>query len=336
MAKRKLTPRQREHIRNSRAARQNKRAADAADEASTRAVGVGHAGLILAHHGATVLVETPERAVVRCQIRQQLEALVCGDRVRWQPTEDREGVVTELLPRQSLIARPLEGGGSKPYAANVDRIFVVTATQPSTDDGLIDRYLVVAETTHIHPVIVINKTDLAQTHQQSELRARADKYRAIGYPVLFTSVKREHGLDEIFTEMEGHTSILVGQSGVGKSSLVKSLLPEEAIRIGALSERRQGRHTTTTSRLYHLPCGGDLIDSPGVRDFAVWHIDREDITHGFVDFRDYLGRCKFSNCSHTSEPGCALLEAVNQGKIDPQRLVSYHAMMRSIEQGRRM
>jgi ribosome biogenesis GTPase len=234
------------------------------------------------------------------------------------------------------LARPTGDGSSKPYAANVNRIFIVTATQPQTSDALIDRYLVVAETTGIHPVIVINKIDLADEQTRPLFEARAAKYRAVGYTVLFASVKRRHGLDAIVEELKGHTSILVGQSGVGKSSLVKSLLPDRDIRIGALSQTQQGRHTTTTSVLYHLPFGGDLIDSPGVRDFAVWHIEPEDIVRGFVEFREYLGHCRFSDCSHTSEPGCALLEAVDTGRIHPARLASYHEMMRSIQEPRRV
>ncbi|MEJ2347103.1 MAG: small ribosomal subunit biogenesis GTPase RsgA [Gammaproteobacteria bacterium] len=330
--KRRLTKRQKARIRSIQHKRAKRAIAHshAAESVPEQRLGPEQPGLVISHHGATVMVEGAAGALWRCSVRRNLGSLVCGDRVAWQPADEREGVVVALLPRHSLLLRPQPGGRGKPVAANIEQIVVVAAVEPELSEHLIDRYLVTAETTGIAPVIVVNKVELLDAGGRRDLERRLATYRQLGYPVLLVSVKADHGLDPLLAQLQGHTSILVGQSGVGKSSLVKALLPEREIRVAALSEARHGRHTTTTTVLYHLPCGGDLIDSPGVRDFGVWHIATDDVAHGFVEFRPLLGHCKFSDCSHRHEPGCALRQAAEAGRIDPQRLQSYLNMMEEI------
>ena len=328
MARRKLSQQQAHRIRAQHEKR--RRRADAgSDETATGAGSLGpeQSGLVIAHHGARLTVEGDDRARVRCTARQNLGALACGDRVVWQRVDGDCGVVVAVQPRSTLLARPDMGGRERPLAANVDRIFVVTAAYPEPSEYLIDRYLVTAELTGITPVIVLNKTDLPDPPALQALRDRLAVYERIGYQVLYTSVTAEHGLDALRSTLAQYTSILVGQSGVGKSSLVKSLLPAQDVRIGDLSDGQLGRHTTTTAVLYHLPSGGDLIDSPGVRDFAVWHIDPARIVHGFREFAPFLGQCKFSDCRHRQEPECALRDALAAGHIDHRRLESYLQIM---------
>lgn len=292
-------------------------------------------GLVIAHHGAAITVEVGGGQRIRCTTRRRVGDLVCGDRVHWQPASPGEGVVTARLPRRSLLARPQPRGGTRPLAANLDRIVVVAALRPQPDLFLIDRYLVAAESTEIQPLIVLNKVDLVDAKDRANLVERLATYRHIGYKVLLTSAKSKESTGRLQEMLTGHVSILVGQSGVGKSSLAKALLPERDIRIGELTETQHGRHTTSTAILYHLPFGGDLIDSPGVRDFAVWHIDPGRIARAFVEFRELLGKCRFNDCSHTVEPGCAVRQAVERGVIDARRYESYRRILAGAEDRQR-
>jgi ribosome biogenesis GTPase len=221
----------------------------------------------------------------------------------------------------------MQDGTEKPVAANIDRIFIVSAIRPEPSMHLIDRYLVVAEWLQLEPVIVINKIDLLEGKQEPALKQALSVYESLGYQLIYSSTRLDTGLEKIKQSLHDHTSIMVGQSGVGKSSLIKCLLPDIDIRIGELTEIEQGRHTTTSSSLYHLPDGGDLIDSPGVRDFAVWNLQADDIVYGFREFRPYIGHCKFRNCTHHNEPGCAIREAADAGKIERRRFDSYRQMI---------
>jgi ribosome biogenesis GTPase len=336
MAKRRLTERQKERIQ----AIQQKRCDRATERAKQKehklssTLGTEQSGRIISHHGASLIVEAEDGELYRCVQRQNMEPLVCGDNIIWQASEDsekREGVIVALQPRHSLLERPGFDGETKPVAANIDQIIVVSAIQPALSEQLIDRYLINAETVGIPPILLINKTDLLTEGEQQQLEQRLQLYQEIGYQLIFASVKLEHGLDPLIQQLQHRTSILVGQSGTGKSSLVKQLLPEQEIRIGDLSDTALGKHTTTTSVLYHLPNGGDLIDSPGVRDFGVWHIEPTQIAWGFIEFRPFLGKCKFSNCCHTSEPGCAIKQAIKDGNITARRLKNYHHMVQQAE-----
>ncbi|WJW76322.1 small ribosomal subunit biogenesis GTPase RsgA [Thiohalobacter sp. IOR34] len=290
-------------------------------------------GRVVQHHGATVIVEDTDGGLFNCNIRKRVGRVVCGDRVRWQPTAEGQGVVVELLPRHGLLTRPDPRGGARPLAANIDQIFVVCAPEPPLSEALIDRYLVAAELAGCAALILVNKSDLLDAAAREALRERLAEFEAIGYPLLFVNSRSAEGLAPLRAHTPGRTSILVGQSGVGKSSLVNALLPDQAVRVGALSAASGlGRHTTSDTTLYHLPDGGDLIDSPGVRDFHLWHIDRSELARGFREFTPFLGQCRFHNCRHINEPGCAIEQAVESGRISPRRLQSYRQIYAQLEE----
>lgn len=288
-------------------------------------------GLLIANHGSALIVEGLSGRIFRCTMRQNLGILVCGDRVIWQPCGSREGVVVAVEQRRSLLTRPDFNGRPKPMAANLDQGFVVIAPRPVFNEFLIDRYLVALSAIGLESVLVMNKVDLLGTADLTDSKARLRVYQRIGYRLLLVSTRSAQGLSELRNRLQGRTSILLGQSGVGKSSLTKALLPDREIRIRALSDATgRGTHTTTSAMLYHLPDGGDLIDSPGVRSFNPGVMSATDLDQGFVELRPYLGSCRFSDCSHSIEPGCALLAAVAGGEIDARRLQSYRQLRHSL------
>ncbi|MES9902902.1 MAG: ribosome small subunit-dependent GTPase A [Sedimenticola sp.] len=245
-------------------------------------------------------------------------------RVAWQPTTTGEGVVTAILERDSVLVRPNYGGEARALAANITRLVIVLAPEPPPSTYLVDQYLVAAETIGVVPLIALNKSDLLDDSAHAAFAKEFGHYRAIGYPLIEISAKYERGLDPLREQLQDQTSILVGQSGVGKSSLINTLLPNLDIQVGRLSEASGlGKHTTSATTLYTLPRGGQLIDSPGVRSFRLGELSREKLEMGFRDLREFFGHCRFSNCSHREDPGCALVAAMKEGKVNPQRLENY-------------
>ena len=289
----------------------------------------GQPGLVLAHFGQASLVEGANGEVFRCATRRNLPRTVCGDRVLWQASNPREGVIVRVLERDTTLVRPDSNNRIRPVAANLDQIVIVIACKPSFEYDMLDRYLLAAELIGATPVIVVNKADLLDTESRAKLEQRLAIYEQIDYSLLFISTRTTDGLRNLHRQLKSHTSILVGQSGVGKSSLVQALLPDLDIRTGALSQvTGLGRHTTTVTTLYHLPDGGDLIDSPGVRDFTLSPIPVDQLAQGFKEFRPYLGQCRFHNCRHASEPGCAVQDAARRGTIEQRRLANYRELVR--------
>ena len=204
---------------------------------------------------------------------------------------------------------------------------VVLAPEPPPNEFLIDQYLVAAETIGVRVLLAINKLDLLDRAQTAVLQERFRIYETIGYALLWISGKQAHGLEPLVEHLRDQTSILVGQSGVGKSSLVRALLPDRDILVRSLSKTTGfGRHTTSTVTSYPLPHGGRLVDSPGVRSFRLGKLSRQALEQGFVEFRPYIGRCRFADCRHDQEPGCALKAAVDSGRIDPRRLQDFHQL----------
>ena len=286
-------------------------------------------GIIIAHHGKQLIVEDDRGGRIRCASRQHIGQPVCGDRVIWHPSGEQEGVVTAIHERASLLVRPGFGNRIKPVAANITLICIVIAPEPEPQEALIDRYLVAAEYLAIRPVIVCNKSDLLDVDEMQAWKSRFAMYERIGYEQLCTSTRHAHGLDQLHNLLQANCSILVGQSGVGKSSLINCLIPDRQARVMELSSQiTKGQHTTSHSELYHLPGNnGDIIDSPGVRDFRLGHLDRQSIEQGYIEFRPYLGRCRFSDCKHLNEPDCALLDAVDSGDIDRRRFESFQSIV---------
>lgn len=291
-------------------------------------------GLVVANFGAELVVEDAAGNLHRCAGRRKLGTLVCGDRVEWQDGNHVPCTIARRLPRTTELARPDRTGRKKIVAANIDQMLIVTASQPAFNAGLVDRYLVVAETLGITPVIVLNKIDLLTPHTRASLEAQREEYARIGYPTVPTSAVTEHGLDMLLPLLRQHTSIFVGQSGVGKSSLINAILPDAEARIGDISAATgKGTHTTTTAWLYHLPeRAGDVIDSPGIREFGLWSITPRQVAKGFREFRAVAEQCRFRDCLHKGEPGCAVAEAVENGRISARRLASYHRILASLEE----
>ncbi|WP_271409470.1 small ribosomal subunit biogenesis GTPase RsgA [Pseudomonas sp. Q1-7] len=338
MAKRQLTRRQSwriEKIQEERAARAAKRESRALEELEGGDLGPEQTGLVIAHFGVQVEVEALEGdyagEVVRCHLRANLPPLVTGDRVVWRAGNQGSGVIVAQLPRRSELCRPDMRGVLKPVAANVDQIVIVFAPLPHPHANLIDRYLIAAEHAGIRPLLLLNKADLVDDENGAMLDDLLGIYRQLGYPLLEVSARQGGGMEDLMARLDSHISVFVGQSGVGKSSLVNSLLPGVDTRVGALSELTgKGTHTTTTARLFHFPGGGELIDSPGIREFGLGHVSRDDVEAGFIEFHELLGACRFRDCKHDREPGCALLKALEDGRVHPQRMASYRHILASL------
>ncbi len=331
MVRRRLTLQQRARIKAIQEQRREKlgqraeQTLEACEDAPTME------GRVIIRHGATLGVESSGGKIYQCLTRQNIGHPVCGDRVVWQMIDETSGVVTALLPRESVLSRPDYNGQDKPLAANITQLVVVLAPRPEPSGYLLDQYLVAAETIGVKPLIAINKIDLLQDNDKSGFLQRFAHYRQIGYSLVEVSAKQEQGMDELRERLKDQTSILVGQSGVGKSSLINTLLPTMDVEIGRLSKATGlGRHTTSAATCYHLPQGGRLIDSPGVRSFRLAHLSVAQLETGFPELRDYLGQCRFHNCSHEHEPGCAVRQAEAEGKIHSQRLENYLQLRKTI------
>lgn len=287
-------------------------------------------GTVVVRHGRSLVIADAERRLVNCQFRQNLGDIVCGDNVIWHSTDDGDGVVSAVRERSSLLSRPDYGGHEKPLAANLTQLVVVAAPSPPPTGYLLDQYLAAAEQFGLRTILVINKSDLLDGDDEQFLD-RFETYARIGYRVLHVSTKQHTGEEQLRSCLKDESSILVGQSGVGKSSLVNMLLPDLDIQTGALSSSSGlGKHTTSSATLYFLPQGGTLIDSPGVRSFRLLISDRAQLEQGFREFAPFLGHCQFSDCRHEQEPGCALTQAVESGKIAGWRLNHFRLMAQAL------
>jgi len=333
MPKRRLSERQKERIRSIQERRRRhleertERILDELDEHQPRN------GLVVVRHGANLAVEDERGRVWHCLARQNIGHPVCGDRVVWQSSGEDRGVVTAILDRTTLLSRPDYSGHDKPLAANLSQLVVLLAPCPEPSEYLLDQYLAAAELMGFRPLIVCNKVDLLDDKGLDALRLRLARYLAIDYPLVWLSIKQRGNIALLTERLARETSILVGQSGVGKSSLVKALLPDRDIQIGRLSKATGlGRHTTSTATCYRLPAGGYLIDSPGVRSFRIAVTERAHLEQGFREIAPLIGRCRFANCRHEREPGCALEQAVTDGSLHPQRLTNFRHMAAGIDQ----
>ena len=292
-------------------------------------------GTVIAAFRRYTLVKDLHNKLLQCQQRKSVGQVVCGDVVYWQAEDAETGVITSIKERHSILQRPDINNNLRIIAANIDQVFIVVAHKPELNEGLIDRYLVAAENSGLKPIILLNKIDLFSEKEFVDLKQRLQLYQDIGYPVIYTSAKQEDGLDSLTELLKDNNNIFVGQSGVGKSSLINTLLKSDA-RIGEISEATgKGKHTTTTAYLYPLEHDqGHIIDSPGVREFGLIKLSEQDIIEGFTEFKPYIGYCKFRNCAHKNEPGCALLKAVKDKKITSQRWESSQRIIASLSESR--
>lgn len=277
-------------------------------------------GTVIAAHGRRYRVEPVAGGEIECMTRGKRSDIACGDRVQFARSGDG-GVIEKAETRRTLFYRS-DARRQKIIAANVTQIIVVIAAEPAYSEDLVNRCLVGAEHAGIAAAIVFNKVDLpAATEGMRALHL----YRQLGYAVVPLSAKQD--LAPLRAQLAGETSVLVGQSGMGKSTIINGLLPEAAARVSEISlALGTGRHTTTHAKLYHLDANSHIIDSPGLQEFGLHHLSPEDAAHAFVEFRPWLGQCRFRDCLHTAEPDCAILAAAKRGEISQRRLGSYHRL----------
>ena len=312
---RRLTHKQQRRIKQNQQKKLEQHESSSADSADLKA-------RVITNFGKTIIAELENKELIRCNPRQNLDQIVCGDNVLIQKLDNKDAVVTAILERDSLLKKPGFGGKLKPMAANIGQVVIVMAIKPEPNPYLIDRYLVATENLSARGLIILNKTDLAD--ENTNLDTLLTEYSELGYKVLPTSIKDQESIKCLRSELNHRTSIMVGLSGVGKSSLINTLLPDQDIRVGEVSAASgEGTHTTTSSILYHLPEGGDIIDSPGVRDFGLWNNTAEDVLYGFKEIRELAGQCKFSDCKHEVEPGCVINQALKNNLISQQRFHNY-------------
>lgn len=274
-----------------------------------------HTAQIITSYGRRFIVRTPDGRTFDATTRKKRVDFACGDFVRLTPVNDEQAVIEDYLPRQSLLYRQ-DAWRTKLIAANVSQLLVVLAAVPTPSETFLQRALLAAEAADIRAVIVLNKADLPETEAW---RGKLAFYENLGYPLLVLSALAQ--ADALWPVLQGRTNILLGQSGMGKSTLTNALLGSQTARTGDISTALDsGRHTTTHAQLYDLNADTRLIDSPGLQEFGLHHLAAADLLHYFPDMRPWVGACRFHNCSHRQEPGCAVKAAAEAGTVSPARL----------------
>ncbi|RMF43584.1 MAG: ribosome small subunit-dependent GTPase A [Planctomycetota bacterium] len=296
-------------------------------------------GRVLRVHGLECVVRSEDGREFRCAVRRLLKSLatdqrhvvVAGDWVAFLPVNEQQGLIVSIGPRQGTLSR-MSKGRRHVLVSNVDQIIIVaSAAQPELKLHLIDRFLVSAEQFRLEPLVVINKIDLVDA---AELLPAIGVYAQLGYHVLLTSAERGWAIDDLRERVAGRHSVVTGQSGVGKSSLLNALEPGLHLRVAPVSsDNWKGKHTTTTAELIPMGFGGYLIDTPGIRQFELWDVVAEEVAGLFRDIRPYVNFCRFPDCTHLHEVDCAVREAVADGRIDPRRYDSYAHLVEELSTG---
>jgi ribosome biogenesis GTPase len=263
--------------------------------------------------------------------------IAVGDKVAFEP-ENEEGnsvMITEIRDRHNYINRqsPRHKHQHHIVAANLDQsLLLATLKDPRTSQGFIDRSLVASEMYHVPALIVFNKADVYRKKELAQFEAYKKMYEAVGYTVILISIKDNSGIEEVKEKLKGKTTLVSGHSGVGKSSFINAVMPQMQLRTKEVSGwSGKGMHTTTFAEMYDLPFGGELIDTPGMREFGLVDIERQELSGYFPEMRQRLAHCQFNNCLHTNEPGCAIREAVQNGEIHEDRYVSYYNILESLQ-----
>jgi ribosome biogenesis GTPase / thiamine phosphate phosphatase len=282
--------------------------------------GTGGVWVVRASEGVT------HEAVLRGRLKQEgASKLAVGDEVMVaRDGTGQQWAIEEILPRRSVLARRAPGGahGERVVAANIDQVLIVfAAARPEPHPRMIDRFLVIAESSHLAARLVVNKVDLVDRAVAQELVVDFDR---AGYPIHFTSVRTTEGLSTLHEALEGRTTVVTGPSGVGKSSLLNALYPGLNLRVGEISASvNKGRHTTVGAWSHPLPDGGYVVDTPGLREVGLWGLSIDTLDQCFPEFRPYIGQCRFADCTHRVEPGCAVRAAVAEGAVSAARYESY-------------
>ncbi|NUU01091.1 ribosome small subunit-dependent GTPase A [Herbaspirillum robiniae] len=282
--------------------------------APRQAAGALESGLVIAAHGRHYLVQAGEQKL-QCVTRGKKSDVSVGDRIRFARTSPNQGVVESIDERKTLLYRS-DQYKSKLLAANVDQLFIVVATEPSFSDDLVSRSLVAAESAGVSAHLILNKTDIEEALPKT--RERLQVYARLGYPVheVSATARPDETRAAFLPLLAGKSTILIGQSGMGKSSLINLIIPDADIAVREISAALDtGKHTTTFTRLYQMDEATSIIDSPGFQEFGLYQLSEGMLERAFRDFTPYLGKCRFYNCHHLSEPGCAVLEAVQSGEI---------------------
>ncbi len=279
--------------------------------------------MVITRYRERLLVKIKSGELYQCVTKNNIDLSVAGDRVIFQITQSNQGIITALLDRHNQLYRT-----HKLIATNIDQLWLVVAMEPHYQFELIDRYLIVAENAKLPLNIVVNKVEL--TNNIKKVKYDFSMYKNIGYSINYLSVKKQINIDKFKLKLDNKTHIFLGQSGVGKSSLINKLIPELNLRVNEISTKSKlGKHTTTNTTLYQIPSGGDLIDSPGIRKFQLDEFSNQEILNGFKEFNPFTNACKFRNCAHIFEPKCAIKLAVKLGDIHKKRYQSYITLVSS-------
>lgn len=303
-------------------------------------------GLVYKSTGSWYIVKDESGTVHNARIKGVLKIdditstnpIAVGDEVEMEVENENENtaIISEILPRRNYINRQSPRAKHQHHivAANLDQsMLVATLKEPKTSQGFIDRFLVASEAYHVPAIIVFNKADIYRKKEEEKFEQWKEMYEAIGYPVFLASVKNNEGIAAIIDHIKNKTTLISGHSGVGKSSLLNAILPQLELKTQDVSGwSGKGLHTTTFAEMYDLPNGGKIIDTPGMREFGIVDISKQELSHYFPEMRDRLTNCQFNNCLHINEPGCAIKEAVAAGEISEDRFVSYYGILESIEE----
>jgi len=304
-----------EKVQSERIARANKAASKTEKKLTNKEL--SQKGRVITRYGQRQLVESSSGELFQCTGRQNIGLSVAGDEVVFQPADDIEGIVTAILPRANELSQK-----NKLIAVNIDQLWLVVSIEPHYQFELIDRYLIMAENTNLPINIIVNKIELLD--ELDQLNKDFSVYKNINYQVHFVSIKNHLNLDSLKNHLANKTNIFLGQSGVGKSSLINTLIPDMELRVREISlKSKLGKNTTTNTTIYHIPSGGDLIDSPGIREFQLDDFDAKEIVNGFREFKPLAGKCRFRNCQHINEPDCSVKAALDAGEIHPSRYKNY-------------